>query len=534
MSSHRAMARPRTATLVLATLAFAAGAAAIAFTWQPGLATFHDDSASYLVMAQALSPWNAAAGPVLAQMPYEKYPPAFALLLALTGAAFEWHWAHALVAASFGLSVGLLGVLAARISGSFAVGAAAAAIYAVMPGAWLNMKGILSEFPYMALTFGTLAWLAARSTGVLGARGIALLALLLAAVMLTRTIGIALWLAVAAAEAVRYLRLRDLARARSFATALAVALAATGLWYVLRPAVGDDAYVSYSGAVVERTRQEGAAWLAKLVAGNAGAVFDAWLNALVIYWGEAWHPRFIGATLLGALALAAVAWRASRWEVDGLYVAVFLAVLVAWPFPGQMYRLALPVFPLAAALLVCGVAALARRHVPEERAIRIACYSIALPLAFCGPALFYIAERARLPDHSIMEIYRIPFRPDAEASAARQAAAFQDMERIRAATPTDARVMWYGPTYIALLAGRTGVALDYPANAEDLAAQRRRGRPDYVYLSRVHPRDSAWRQGDPFAPAQYLARHADVVWWRHDAAGVPEAALFKVRGEARR
>ena len=72
------MARP--AAIVLASVALLAGAAALAFSWQPGLATFHDDSASYLVMAQAFSPWHAASPAVAAQMPYEKYPPLFPLL----------------------------------------------------------------------------------------------------------------------------------------------------------------------------------------------------------------------------------------------------------------------------------------------------------------------------------------------------------------------------------------------------------------------------------------------------------------------
>jgi hypothetical protein len=88
--------------------------------------------------------------------------------------------------------------------------------------------------------------------------------------------------------------------------------------------------------------------------------------------------------------------------------------------------------------------------------------------------------------------------------------------------------MWYGPTYIALIAQRTGVPLDYPASADDLAAQVRRGKADYLYLSHVHPRDSAHRLGDPLAPAPWLRGRADVAWWRPNAAGGVEAALFKL------
>jgi hypothetical protein len=130
-----------------------------------------------------------------------------------------------------------------------------------------------------------------------------------------------------------------------------------------------------------------------------------------------------------------------------------------------------------------------------------------------------------------MEYYRIPFRPDAEAAATRQLLGFDDLSRIRDTTPEDARVMSYGPVYIALLASRRGVPLDYPVDAADMASQVRRTHPDYIYLSRIHPRDSAHRLGDPLAPASHLEGYADAVWWRAGADGAPEAALFKVRAD---
>jgi hypothetical protein len=517
------MTRDTALRFVLASLALAAGAAAIAFTWQPGLATFHDDSASYLVMAQAFSPWHAAAPSVMAQMPHEKYPPLFPILLALSGAAFDWRWAHAVVALSFA-----------------AVGIVAALLYVTLPGVWLNLMGILSEFPYMALTFGALAWMARRPPGTtLARRDAIVLGLLLGAVMLTRTIGFTLAAAVAIAEAAAYVRTRDRARLREVGLALGIACAATIAWYVARPAGGDDAYVASSAGVIARARAEGAGWIATLVAGNGYAIFDAWLNALVIYWGEAWQPKYLAGAALGIAGLAAVGWRAWRMQVDGLYVALFLAVLVAWPFPGQMYRLALPAFPLVLALTWCAIAEVARARFGDRMVPRATAYPAALALAFCVPALSYIAVRASLADDpasptrkkEIMEYYRIPFRPDAEASATRQILAFEDMARIRETTPEHARVMAYGPVYIALLASRRGVPLDYPVDAADMASQVRRARPDYIYLSRIHPRDSAHRLGDPIRPASHLGSYADPVWWRPGADGAPEAVLFKVRAD---
>ena len=183
----------------LAAVAAAAGGA-IAFTWQPGLASLYDDSVFYLMMAQAFSPFGAAAAPVLAAAPYDTYPPFLPLLLALGGGAFDWRIAHAIVAACFGASVFVLGRHARAITGSASMGLAAAVVYAFMPGAWLNVKGVLAEFPYMALSFGILAGYArARDRTPSTGRAIALGALL-AALLLTRTIGIALIAAIAASR----------------------------------------------------------------------------------------------------------------------------------------------------------------------------------------------------------------------------------------------------------------------------------------------------------------------------------------------
>jgi len=527
------MTRSATPRAAVAAIAFAAGAIALAFTWQPGLATFHDDSASYLVMAQAFSPWRAASAPVIAQLPYEKYPPLFPALIAVAGAAYDWHWSHAIVALCFAAAVLLLGVYASRLGGGAWCAIAAAVLLAALPGAWLNMKGILTEFPYMALTFGTLAWLARRPPGTPFERRHALvLASALAAVMLTRTIGITLALAIAISEIASYRQTRDRARLREVLFALAAATAALIAWYVLRPSAGDDEYVSGSAGVLGGIHDEGIAYLGRLVLGNANALFDAWLNALVIYWGEAWEPKFAGGAIIAAAMALATLWRVRRLDAGGIYILAFVAVLIAWPFPGQMYRLALQVFPLAMAITLVAVGALARRRLDPRAAGRSVAYAALLPLAFCAPALFYIADRAGQPGGETMEYYRIPFRPSAEAAAALQLRAFGDMERIRDTTPADATVMWYGPAYISLLASRRGVALDYPGSDRDLAAQLARARPDFIYLSRIHPRDSAHRLGDPFAPARQLESIADTVWWRQGPDGAPESALFKLRKES--
>ena len=520
----------------LAVLAAVAAGLAILFTWQPGLASLYDDSVFYLMMAQAFSPFGRAAASVLASAPFDTYPPFLPLLLALGGGAFDWRVAHAIVAACFGASVFLLGLHARALTGCARMGLAAALVYAFMPGVWLNVKGILSEFPYMALSFGALV-VHARARGATPSTGRAcVLGALLAALLLTRTIGVALIAAIAACEALRFWRERDALRLVRLAWVVGIPVAAAALWIGVRPSSGQDAYVEFGARMAQGTAQQGAAWALSMAAANASALVDAWLNALLIFWGEWWKPGFLLACLLGAVGFAATLARALRGEPDGLYCLAFLAIVLAWPFPGQMYRLALPVIPLVMANALWAWQQLLLR-VRSETAERRAPWIVVLPLALCAPAvLFYIVERARAPQDpdppwrnaDIAEFYRVPSGPAAAANAAAQIAVFRDLERIRATTPETARVLWYAPAYVALLAQRHGVRLERPADAAGLAAQVRATRADFIYLANLHPRDSAHRLGDPLDPLAYAQALARVAWSRSSPAGGLQSVLLEV------
>ena len=518
----------------LGALATLAGIAAVAFTWQPGLASLYDDSVFYLMMAQAMSPFGHASPAVLAAAPFETYPPFLPLVLAVGGGAFDWRIAHAIVALSFGASVYVLGVLARNITGSARMGFAAALVYALLPGVWLNVKGILSEFPYMALSFAALAWYArSRDAAPTAARTVGL-GLLLAALLLTRTIAVALMAAVAFNEALAWWRARDRRRLAHAAAVLALPVVIAGLWILLRPTVGQDAYAEFGQRMAQGTAEGGAAFLASMARANASAIVDAWLNALLIFWGEWWKPGFLLAIALGAAGLAATVARALRAETDALYCLGFLAIILAWPFPGQQYRLALPIIPLVMVSAFWGWQRIAMRHAPAS-AGRRAPWIAVLPLVLGVPAVaFSIAGRAATPEDppsewrkaDIAEFYRVPVGPAAASNARAQIEVFKDLARIRESTPESARVLWYSPAYVALLAQRRGARLERPADAAALAAQARAANADYLYLANLHPRDSAHRLGNPLDPATFAEAVGTPVWRRTGPGGELRAVLY--------
>ncbi len=528
----------RRAHVALGALAAAAGLLAAIFTWQSGIASLFDDSVSYLVMAQAYSPFTAASAAVSEAFPREKYPPLFPLLIALGGGAYDWRIAHLWVALAFAASVFFLGVHAAKASGSARVGFAAALVFAWMPGVWLNLKGILSEFPFMAITFATLVYygrLCARPPTRASYIG---LGALLAAALLTRTIGIALVVAIAVAETWRFLRERERDRLVLLAWALAIPVVAAALWYLLRPKGGADAYLTFSTGMAQNTAERGLDWAFGIASLNLSAVGDAWLTAFLIFWGEPARPGYLIAALVGTSGVMGTLWRAARGEADALYVLASVAILLAWPFPGQMYRLALPVMPLVVFHALWLWQRVIARFAGERAAHAWGALAAIVPLLACVPAAaFYIAERARDPGDvvalgyrkgDIAEFYRIPDRKSAEANALQQIEILEDMEQIRRTTPEAARVMWYAPAYIALLAGRRGVALERRTDVSDMAAQMRAARPDYIYLAAAHPRDSARRQGDPLDAIGAALPFSEGLWQRVNARGALESIFLKV------
>ena len=496
---------------------------AIRFSWQPGLASLFDDSVSYLLMAQSFSPFDSADFVVLEAAGRERYPPLFPFLLAISNGAFDWHLAHAVVAACFGASVFLLGVHTRAISGSGRLAVAAAIIYVILPGTWLNLKGILSEFPYMALTFAALAIHQHRRDKPPEAKSSVALGLMLAAVLLTRSVGVTLVAAVAIDEGLNYLRRREKTRLLSVSLALAFPLIAGALWFALRPAGGgEDPYES--------------AWTLLSISVNASALVDAWLNALLIYWGEPWMPTFVGACAIGLAGLGATLWRAFHGKSDGLYCVLYLLVLLSWPFPGQMYRLAFPIVPLLIVNALWGVRQQIGLNWGVAAAERWTPAGVLLPLALCVPALFFIATRASATEEAgaghaladITEFYRIPDWRSAVGTATMEIEVLEDMERIRASTPESSRVMWFVPGYMALLANRRGAPLERSANAAALEKQVLDSRANYIYLANVHPRDSRLRHGNPLDDWPNARGFTQLIWRRGGPNGQVYAVLLKV------
>ena len=521
MSPRRAL--PHVAVGLLA-LVFAWACAA--FAWQRGLATFADDSVSYLIMGQVLSPWQAASPAVAEAFAREAfYPPLFPLLLAITGTAYDIALAHVLTALLVAACLPCAYALGARwLKGGWAA-AAAVAVTALLPAMWINAKGILSEPLYCLLLLATLLALEAQESG---GKRLWALALAMAAMAMTRTAALALVVAYALWALTRRER-PFAARAKALVPALAAGVA-YGAWVLIRPAESADVNLQF---LLEKAQgflgaQGTGAAVAATLTRQANAGVEAWIGSLLLFWVEGRPVRVALAAAVGVLALAGMGLRIRAGKADGWMMAGYLATFLAWPFYDQMGRFLFPALPVLVLYAFLAVGA-ALRALDRPAAAGHALLAV-LIASVAAPGLAFIHQRSGSPQREaeIVDWYRTPDLAQARARARVQLDLFADLEAIRERTRPEARIMWVVPSYLALLAERRGMR----APASDLGPEAYReavlrARADYVFVSAYHPRDtlsrSAWEAG-----IRALSGYAEVIQARKQEDGEISSVLFRV------
>jgi hypothetical protein len=470
----------------------------VAFARQPGLASFADDSVSYLVMAQVFSPWQAASAPVAEAFAREAfYPPFFPALLGVLGAAHHMALAHAVTALLLAACLPLTYLLGVRWLGSRWAAAAATAVIATLPSLWINVKGILSEPLFSLLLLAAFLLLEGKGNSSRRRWG---LAAVLAALALTRTVGLVVVVAYGLWAITR--PDQPLAeRARGTLPAI-VAAAAYALWVLFRPAGTPDDYMRI---VAEQSRSIFSAdsaltGLAFGLLRQASSVAEAWAGSLLIFWVEGHPARLVLAGAVGLLAVAGLAIRFLAGKADAWMAVAYLATFLLWPFYDQMTRFLFPLLPILVLYAFWACAEAARRlRKPAGAAHTVL---VLLLLSLSVPALAFIHQRSRAPERyaQMTDWYRTPDLGEARLRSQIHLDLEADMDAIRRITRPEDRIMWVVPSYLALLAERRGVSApsaslappEYRASVVDSHA-------DYVFLSAYHPRDtihdSAWRAG---------------------------------------
>ena len=359
------------------------------------------DNAHYIIVAKALATGQGLRDIHTPGSPPFAFPiPLFPLALAPIVAVFDYDLVP------LKLFVALTGVLAVHAAHRLfrtlvdpARATLLAALVAVSPQVVSFSHQVMTEVPYIALSLTALLYTAryARAPGWRCRDG-ATLALVLAAALLTRSLGVALLLA-----AVAYLALEGAGgvgtRARK---ALLIGGVCVAAWLVASaPVLGNVQYVrefreGNAGA------PEGDIGLVPRLAARVAANVREYAVAVpetVLYSAYEWESRAVGAAILVVLAAGlalAVARRRSPLEY---YLAAYAAVLLLYEpsNSGNLRRYVVPLVPLALYYFALGVEALwelARRAAGRAAHARpLARLLPALPLALL--ALANLADAAQ-------------------------------------------------------------------------------------------------------------------------------------------
>jgi hypothetical protein len=249
--------------------------------------------------------------------------------------------------------------------------------------------------------------------------------------------------------------------------------------------------------------------------------------------GAALRVALAGA--VGIAALAGLTMRIAQGKADGWMMAAYLATYVVWPFHDQMTRFVFPALPVL--VLYAFLAVSAAMHALRRPALLGQGVLALLIASLAVPALAFIHQRANAAGRvaEMTDWYRTPDLDEARRRAWIHLDLLADMDTVRALTGPQDRVMWVVPSYIALLAERRGV----PAPASGLAPDAYRNAvlaadPDYVFLSRYHPRDTlrdvAWQTGTRALSGGFEVAHSRKL---QGTDGLASVLLRTPRGVAR-
>jgi hypothetical protein len=459
------------------------------FTVFDGFATFSNDAASYVLTGRR---WSLFFEPTHAEVftsPVHPYPPAFAWLLALTGAS-ESLWAgHLVVSLCLLASLFLIGHYIAQQTDKLTAGVVTAAII-LIPGIIINSFGILSENPYLLVSLAALSvYLHIRNQHDVSWLFYLLLLALLAATVLTRTVGIAL---IAAFLVVPIFDRTLVTRHRI--TLPLVALGSIITWRVCKALIPAETGLSY-GFYVSVILDSSPNGIVDLIVPlwnsvnlNMVKLLGSWSQYFAINSSAgisfAFSYFFVIASVVGLVL------RAVRMRLDAIYVLFYVAIILLWPVSEQMTRF---LHPIAALLLIQPVILLSERGYLKAKS-RI---SYAVVMAGCVLIAHSLVVHAGLLDSKRRVDSEFPSlahspeyylaTPDndgvglAKSYASVAALMVSSVERI----PRDAIVAAVKHENYALLADRKAVALSGRVGMNQQFCNLKLGRVDYVLITNL-------------------------------------------------
>jgi 4-amino-4-deoxy-L-arabinose transferase-like glycosyltransferase len=469
------------------------------------------DDAVYALMTDYFSPFSGRSSAIVELvMRHSIFPPFYPFVLGIVGADSSHLGAmHAVTVGFFLVALAMLFWWGRAELGSATLAGLAAAVFALLPVTIAQSFRILSENLYLLLSLAALCCMTRQDDR----RWFGAAMVCVALACLTRTVGVALLFAC-------LLCLRQASFVYRARLALIVALPALAwaLWKALHGYHG-----GYDDALADGLR--GGQWL------------DLIERQLRAPWRELWggwtagfddHPTMttlVVGSAVGTLGLAGALQRASQRKIDGIYVLLYLLIVLVWPYSYEARRFLFPIFPI---LLIQGLlfAGTLVRWRPHRLAVAYPYVYLAMIALIVFPAMAMTVDRylaAQLPENRALAVlpswYAYENLTEAKARAAEQLAFVAAWERIKDKIEDNQCAYHIKPVAFMLYADRLGYVPPWvpPDRAREFPNLAMQCRYFYVGAYVYYP------YRDAFYPQKYL----------QDVGRVLDAQYVEVNGARR-
>lgn len=488
--------------------------ACLNFVWHDNLSTFASDSANYLLMALYMSPWKEAAPPIQALWQFQDFPPFFPFILAITGTAHNMYAAHVLTATFLIISLPLIYYISRSYFASNWQALCITIIFSLSPSTWLNNLGILSENLYIFISLLILILFPYQRKANLSIS--ILLGLLIALLILTRTIGISMFGAYMITGFIMYYK-KSLSL-KKFITPIIITVTLIVFSKLLNPATVPSQYIQQFSNLN--------------ILGQPKVLLETWFAAWQYYWIDELIIPHLLVLLIGVLACIGMIIRIINYRIDAFYILLYLCILLVWPHPGQALRFIYPVHAILILYAFYSTHIIFKQYtaIKPDKPILIL---ILISFTIIGPTLSYLWNRYHIGKeygyHHIHEFYRLPDLKHARYIASIQKTMFNDMKIIKSMTGENDIVLHFSPVYIALLANRFSDRLSYKYADEELNHVNDISKADYIYVTKIHPR----RTGKNFKGEElqvYFNNKTEPLWIHYSEENGEQVSIFmKVR-----
>jgi hypothetical protein len=449
----------------------------------PGL---FDDSAIYLIAAEIYSPWTQNVSSAFLES-YEKYrhlPPGFPFLLALTGANHTFSSAHLLVITLLVLFIPVYYMYSYRVLHNKKAGILIVLMFMCTPGIWIESLKIASENLYILISFCVLL-ISAKYQQTASAKNIFIIAFLICLLVLTRTIGLSMLLAFLFGHrhTLFYYRTAQL----KYLLALITAFLPLYVW-IYHSASLNSSY-GYTLQWLSGTPDPFYTIFAVILS-NIYAFLDAWIQLTIIYQSDTAHAGSIISYILLLLSLAGFIHR--RFSMDGVYLLIYLSVIMVWPYPHDMTRFIYPVFPLILIYSVVGLfLLLGQIKINRNMASVIGLLYLSITL----PSASFIYQRyisgKSVHGYDISHLPTLYYEPHAGLAFLSSVEAMHYMKflpQLKKHVPPEALILTLKPelvTYITGLHANQLPSIKASSEAPEFMAEIFKFNTDYILLSKI-------------------------------------------------